>query len=56
MLGHLSDLRGLDNELDRLELNLVYGAAGVLGTLSLRVADLRVAACRSPSRAAASWS
>lgn len=55
VLGHLSDLRGLDAELDRLELALIYGAAGVLGTLSLRVADLR-ARLSHPSRAAASWS
>lgn len=41
VLSHLSALRGLDAELDRLELSLIYGAAGVLGTLSLRVADLR---------------
>jgi hypothetical protein len=55
VLGHLSGLRGLDNELDRLELNLIYGAAGVLGAMSLRVADLRSRLSR-PSRAAASWS
>lgn len=55
VLGHLSSLRGLDPELDRLELALVYGAAGVLGTLSLRVADLR-ARLSQPPRAAASWS
>jgi hypothetical protein len=55
VLGHLSSLRGLDLELDRLELNLVYGAAGVLGTLSLRVSDLRSRLSR-PARAAASWS
>lgn len=55
VLGHLSSLRGLDPELDRLELALIYGAAGVLGTLSLRVADLR-ARLSHPSRAAASWS
>lgn len=55
VLGHLSGLRGLDNELDRLELNLIYGAAGILGTLSLRVADLRSRLSR-PTRAAASWS
>jgi hypothetical protein len=41
VLGLMCALRGLDAELDRLELNLIYGAAGVLGTLSLRVADLR---------------
>jgi hypothetical protein len=55
VLGHLSGLRGLDPELDRLELALIYGAAGVLGTLSMRVADLR-ARLSHPSRAAASWS
>jgi hypothetical protein len=55
VLGHLSGLRGLDPELDRLELALVYGAAGVLGTLSIRVNDLR-ARLSQPSRAAASWS
>ncbi|HVJ18130.1 MAG TPA: hypothetical protein VM686_22070, partial [Polyangiaceae bacterium] len=56
VLGHLSSLRGLDVELDRLELNLVYGAAGVLGTLSLRVNDLRSRLSRPVVRAAASWS
>ncbi len=55
VLGHLSGLRGLDNNLDRLELNLIYGAAGILGTLSLRVADLRSRLSR-PTRAVASWS
>ena len=55
VLGHLCSLRGLDTELDRLELGLIYGAAGVLGTLSLRVADLRSRLSR-PTRAAASWS
>jgi len=55
VLGHLSSLRGLDLELDRLELALIYGASGVLGTLSLRVADLR-ARLSHPARAAASWS
>jgi hypothetical protein len=55
VLGHLTSLRGLDLELDQLELNLVYGAAGVLGTLSLRVSDLRSRLSR-PARAAASWS
>ena len=55
VLGHLTSLRGLDLELDRLELNLVYGAAGVLGTLSLRVNDLRSRLSR-PARVAASWS
>jgi len=55
VLGHLSSLRGLDNELDRLELNLIYGAAGILGTLSVRVADLRSRLSR-PTRSAASWS
>jgi hypothetical protein len=56
VLGHLGSLRGLDVELDRLELNLVYGAAGVLGTLSLRVNDLRSRLSRPAVRAAASWS
>jgi hypothetical protein len=57
VLGHLCALRGLDTELDRLELNLIYGAAGTLGTLSLRVADLRSRlAPRSAVRPAASWS
>ncbi len=42
VLGLLCRIRGLDPELDRLELNLIYGAPGVLGTLSLRVADLRL--------------
>jgi hypothetical protein len=55
VLGHLTSLRGLDLDLDRLELNLVYGASGVLGTLSLRVADLRSRLSR-PTRAVASWS
>jgi hypothetical protein len=55
VLGHLDSLRGLDPELDRLELNLAYGAAGVLGTMSLRVADLRARLSRPP-RAAAIWS
>jgi hypothetical protein len=55
VLGHLCAMRGLDSELDRLELNLIYGAAGVLGTLSLRVADLRSRLSR-PTRNAASWS
>lgn len=55
VLGQLCALRGMDAELDRLELNLIYGAAGVLGTLSLRVADLR-SRFSKPSRAAASWS
>lgn len=55
VLGHLTALRGLDLELDRMELNLVYGAAGVLGTLSLRVSDLRSRLSR-PTRAVASWS
>ncbi len=54
-LSHLSALRGLDTELDRLELALIYGAAGVLGTLSMRVADLRSRLSR-PARSAASWS
>jgi len=55
VLGHLCALRGLDAELDRLELNLIYGAPGVLGSLSLRVADLRSRLSR-PARSAASWS
>jgi hypothetical protein len=55
VLAHLCALRGFDSELDRLELNLVYGAAGVLGSLSVRVADLRSRFSRAP-RAAASWS
>jgi hypothetical protein len=55
VLGHLCALRGLDTELDRLELNLIYGAAGALGSLSLRVGDLRSRLSR-PNRNAASWS
>lgn len=55
VLGHLFTLRGLDAELDRLELNLIYGAADVLGSLSQRVADLRSRLSR-PQRRAASWS
>ncbi|HEY6080681.1 MAG TPA: hypothetical protein VIW29_17825 [Polyangiaceae bacterium] len=55
LLAQLNALRGLDAELDRQELNLLYGAAGVLGTLSLRVADLRARLSR-PLRSAASWS
>jgi hypothetical protein len=55
LLGHLCSLRGLDPELDRLELALIYGAAGALGSLSIRVADLRSRLSR-PTRAAASWS
>jgi hypothetical protein len=55
VLAHLCALRGLDAELDRLELTLIYGAAGALGSLSLRVADLRSRFSR-PTRAAASWS
>ena len=55
VLSHLCALRGLDFELDRLELNLIYGAAGTLGSLSLRVQDLRSRLSR-PVRAAASWS
>jgi len=55
VLGQLSAVRGLDSELDRLELALIYGAAGVLGSLSLRVADLRARLSR-PTRGAASWS
>lgn len=55
VLAHLNALRGLDFELDRLELNLIYGAAGALGSLSLRVGDLRSRLSR-PARAVASWS
>ncbi|HXK20977.1 MAG TPA: hypothetical protein VNG33_24365 [Polyangiaceae bacterium] len=55
VLGHLCSLRGLDTDLDRLELNLIYGAPGVLGSLSLRVADLLSKLSR-PARTAASWS
>ncbi len=55
VLAHLNALRGLDFELDRLELNLIYGAAGALGSLSLRVSDLRSRLSR-PTRVAASWS
>lgn len=55
VLAHLFALRGLDAELDRLELNLIYGAADVLGSMSQRVADLRSRLSRSP-RQAASWS
>lgn len=55
VLSYLSALRGFDAELDRLELNLVYGAAGALAALGLRVTDLRSRFSR-PSRAAASWS
>jgi hypothetical protein len=53
--GALLDSKVLCQLLDRLELALIYGAAGVLGTLSIRVADLR-ARLSHPSRAAASWS
>ncbi len=55
VLGHLCSLRGLDGELDQLELTLIYGAAGALGSLSIRVNDLRSRFSR-PTRAAASWS
>jgi hypothetical protein len=55
VLGHLCSLRGLDDELDRLELTLIYGGAGALGSLSIRVADLRSRLSR-PTRGAASWS
>jgi hypothetical protein len=55
VLGQLWSLRGLDSDLDRLELSLIYGAAGVLGTLTMRVADLRSRLSRSVP-AAASWS
>lgn len=55
VLGHLYGLRGLDNVLDRQELSLVYGESGVLGSLSMRVADLRARLSR-PQHSAASWS
>jgi hypothetical protein len=55
VLAHLNELRGLDAELDGLELSLVYGAAGVLGSLSLRVADLRTRISR-PAPSAVAWS
>jgi hypothetical protein len=55
VLGHLFALRGLDAELDRLELNLIYGAADALASMSQRVADLRSRLSR-PTRGAASWS
>jgi hypothetical protein len=55
VLAHLCALRGLDVELDRLELSLIYGAAGVLGSLSLRVADLRTRLSR-PAPSAVAWS
>jgi hypothetical protein len=55
VLGHLFGLRGLDAELDRLELSLIYGAADALASMSQRVADLRSRLSR-PSRSAASWS
>ena len=55
VLAQLCALRGLDHELDRLELSLIYGAAGALGSLSLRVADLRARLSR-PAHAAACWS
>jgi hypothetical protein len=55
VLAQLQALRGLDPALDQQELNLVYGAAGVLGTLSLRVAELRARLSR-PIGTAASWS
>jgi hypothetical protein len=54
-LGHLFALRGLDVELDRLELSLIYGAADVLGVMSQRVADLRSRFSRAP-RQVSSWS
>jgi hypothetical protein len=41
LLSLLSALRGLDPELDRLELNLVYGARGAVAALGVRVSDLR---------------
>lgn len=55
VLGHLFALRGLDAELDRLELSLIYGAADVLGSLSQRVTELRSRLSRFVPRAA-SWS
>jgi hypothetical protein len=55
VLSHLSELRGMDTELDRLELNVIYGTSGALGSLSLRVNDLRVRLSRPPRQAAA-WS
>lgn len=55
VLSHLSELRGMDTELDRLELNVIYGTTGALGSLSLRVNDLRVRLSRPPRQAAA-WS
>jgi hypothetical protein len=55
VLAHLCALRGLDAELDRLELSVIYGAAGALGSLSLRVADLRTRLSR-PSPSAVTWS
>jgi hypothetical protein len=55
VLAHLFALRGLDAELDRLELNLIYGAADALASMSQRVADLRSRLSR-PTRSAASWS
>lgn len=55
VLGQLFALRGLDAELDRLELSLIYGAADSLGSLSQRVAELRSRLSRSVPRAA-SWS
>jgi hypothetical protein len=55
VLGHLFGLRGLDAELDRLELNLIYGAADALASMSQRVADLRSRLSR-PVRSVVSWS
>jgi hypothetical protein len=55
VLAHLCALRGLDAELDRLELSLIYGAVGVLGSLSLRIADLRSRLSR-PTPSAVAWS
>lgn len=55
VLGHLCALRGLDAELDRLELTLIYGAPGALGALCVRVADLRARLSR-PVRGAVCWS
>lgn len=55
VLGHLFALRGLDAELDRLELNLIYGAADALGVMSQRIAELR-ARLSHARRRVASWS
>ncbi len=55
VLAQLQALRGLDVALDQQELNVIYGAVGAFGTLSLRVAELRARLSR-PLRAAAAWS